>query len=440
MKYYFALLMSLLSYVSQAQTPNSIKHIIYFASDQDTLTSKDIIVLSDFVQENIEGTNSIHLIGHTDNIGPASYNLKLSKRRVEATHAQLAFLLGDQELDSMIIGFKGEEEPIASNLQVLERAANRRVEIYFMYPKVEGLQGGEVANFIKSIPLRAPSNAIINSVGMTVPDETPAPMSQITVNGVNFSCGNGSVLKGGGGAPEMVRTGEQAYHKGLTTITSAGEPLRSEGMFRVSPCGAEAAETALLEPVTVDIPIEPGNTGTPDLFEIDGNGNWKAIDMPINIVEQGGQRFYRVETMQCGWINLDRKIKDTIKIEIEPARKIALEQVNIVCNGPNYNYNLALNNRKAEGTVFEPATIPDSRITTMVYYAITEAGEKQVYKIPLQDLNASRKERWYPTIDNKRVSWFTSLFKKTTKKMYVHYKITAQDLAAVKPMALPKTY
>jgi OOP family OmpA-OmpF porin len=69
----------------------------------------------------------IDIIGHTDSIGPAEYNMDLSVRRAESVRDYLV----SEGVDAGIIDVSGEGEtnPIASNDTAEGRAQNRRVEV-----------------------------------------------------------------------------------------------------------------------------------------------------------------------------------------------------------------------------------------------------------------------------------------------------------------------
>ncbi len=70
---------------------------------------------------------TVNVIGHTDNVGDASFNQGLSERRAQAVSS---ILIGGGVSPSRIraIG-AGENNPIASNLNAAGRQMNRRVEI-----------------------------------------------------------------------------------------------------------------------------------------------------------------------------------------------------------------------------------------------------------------------------------------------------------------------
>lgn len=71
--------------------------------------------------------SAVQVIGHTDSVGDATFNLGLSQQRASAVAAVLS---NNGVAGSRIqtIG-KGEEQPIASNLTEEGKARNRRVEV-----------------------------------------------------------------------------------------------------------------------------------------------------------------------------------------------------------------------------------------------------------------------------------------------------------------------
>jgi len=64
--------------------------------------------------------------GHTDSVGKAEYNQKLSEQRSESVRAVLANRFGVAAQRLKVVGF-GEAMPIASNTTELGRSRNRRV-------------------------------------------------------------------------------------------------------------------------------------------------------------------------------------------------------------------------------------------------------------------------------------------------------------------------
>lgn len=74
------------------------------------------------------GKTTLTVAGHTDNVGSAAYNQKLSERRA----LSVAQYLEARKVNAMRLATvgKGESVPIESNATEAGRQANRRVEIY----------------------------------------------------------------------------------------------------------------------------------------------------------------------------------------------------------------------------------------------------------------------------------------------------------------------
>jgi len=81
------------------------------------------------------GKTTLTIVGHTDNVGAADYNQKLSERRAHS----VAQYFESKRVNPvrMALSGKGESAPIASNSNESGRQQNRRVEIY-VEPVVQG--------------------------------------------------------------------------------------------------------------------------------------------------------------------------------------------------------------------------------------------------------------------------------------------------------------
>jgi outer membrane protein OmpA-like peptidoglycan-associated protein len=101
---------------------------ILFATDSSSVSGasqNDLRIVAQSL--NNYPNTTVNVVGHTDNVGDASYNFGLSQRRAQA----VAGVLRNSGVSSSrlrAIG-AGEDQPIASNLNASGRAANRRVEI-----------------------------------------------------------------------------------------------------------------------------------------------------------------------------------------------------------------------------------------------------------------------------------------------------------------------
>lgn len=103
---------------------------------QDILFATDSATVSNGLQadlRNVAGSMNrypdtrVNIIGHTDNTGEASYNQQLSQRRAAAV-ATVLINAGVSANRINAVG-RGEDQPVASNLNAEGRAQNRRVEI-----------------------------------------------------------------------------------------------------------------------------------------------------------------------------------------------------------------------------------------------------------------------------------------------------------------------
>jgi outer membrane protein OmpA-like peptidoglycan-associated protein len=104
--------------------PQDILFPVDSAVVQSTLQG-DLAALSRNLLEYPDTT--VQVIGHTDNTGSAAYNQDLSQRRASAVSA---ILLRNGVPSARVVAFgRGEDQPIASNLDEAGRAQNRRVEI-----------------------------------------------------------------------------------------------------------------------------------------------------------------------------------------------------------------------------------------------------------------------------------------------------------------------
>ncbi|MBO9399288.1 OmpA family protein [Shimia sp. R9_3] len=106
---------------------------------QDILFAVDSFEVSSFLKDDLAKVASsleaypnstVQILGHTDNTGSASHNQTLSERRANAV-ADVLLENGVSVSRIQTIG-RGEDQPIASNLDEAGRRQNRRVEIVIL--------------------------------------------------------------------------------------------------------------------------------------------------------------------------------------------------------------------------------------------------------------------------------------------------------------------
>ena len=100
----------------------------FFDFDKSALKPEGEARLNDLVSKIQDMTLEVVIaVGHTDSIGAADYNQRLSVRRAESVKS---YLVGQGiEANRIYTEGKGESQPIASNQTRDGRAKNRRVEI-----------------------------------------------------------------------------------------------------------------------------------------------------------------------------------------------------------------------------------------------------------------------------------------------------------------------
>ncbi|RVU42900.1 hypothetical protein EA187_13765 [Lujinxingia sediminis] len=107
-----------------------ISEIVYFATGSDEIAERSFELLNQVAQvlENNPQVKAVRIEGHTDNVGRANNNLRLSQQRAASVRE---YLIG-RGIDAERLraeGF-GQERPIADNSTDTGRARNRRVEFH----------------------------------------------------------------------------------------------------------------------------------------------------------------------------------------------------------------------------------------------------------------------------------------------------------------------
>ena len=105
----------------------SIKLKVNFAFNSTVVQEQyftDLAELADFLKRFDQV--DVNVEGHTDNVGPETYNQQLSQRRAQAVVDMLVNTYGIEASRLTALGF-GESQPVASNDTAEGRAENRRV-------------------------------------------------------------------------------------------------------------------------------------------------------------------------------------------------------------------------------------------------------------------------------------------------------------------------
>ncbi|MGH9774939.1 MAG: OmpA family protein [Candidatus Acidiferrales bacterium] len=103
---------------------------VHFAFNSSKLTDEDKQQLDTLVDQNVKSLHRffIAIEGYTDRVGPADYNLELSRRRAEAVQNYLVVEKSIPLYRIQIVGL-GKQRPADEGAGRKANAANRRVEV-----------------------------------------------------------------------------------------------------------------------------------------------------------------------------------------------------------------------------------------------------------------------------------------------------------------------
>jgi OOP family OmpA-OmpF porin len=107
---------------------------INFASNSAEVESSSLSKIYNFADFLLKNRGSIvNIVGHTDSVGSAKHNVRLSYKRANSV---MKTLLSKGVSVGRIRAFgRGESEPLTSNSTVSGKAMNRRIEAELIYPK-----------------------------------------------------------------------------------------------------------------------------------------------------------------------------------------------------------------------------------------------------------------------------------------------------------------
>jgi outer membrane protein OmpA-like peptidoglycan-associated protein len=116
---------------------------VLFGFDKYMLTKSDEQTLSEFAQQIGQQKHYIVVVhGYTDNVGDASYNAQLSRRRADAVIRYLAARYNVPTFRIYTVGL-GEENPVAENNHAAGRAKNRRVDVQLLTNSLESASSAQ---------------------------------------------------------------------------------------------------------------------------------------------------------------------------------------------------------------------------------------------------------------------------------------------------------
>lgn len=198
---------------------------VHFNVDEHILDELDQQVLDKLIST-INGSAyfEIELQGHTDSDAGNTYNKQLSKRRVNSVRE---YLIGKGIASGRIITkYWGEDKPLNKNLDLSEKAANRRVELslkQYYFQDAAGLIDCIKPNDTQSFTINPGQEVIITGKSGT--------KVQIPANSLVYPDGRPVKEPVTLQLKEVTKPSEALFNK-LST-TSNGQVLESGGMFDI---------------------------------------------------------------------------------------------------------------------------------------------------------------------------------------------------------------
>lgn len=127
-----------LQFIAEPEASSNVSIWVQFEFGSSHLTDEGVIQtreLGTAIQRPEFKNFRFKLIGHTDTIGDAAYNLELSRQRAQAVET---YLSQDMKIPANLLQIegRGEQSPIIPRGSSEEQAVNRRVEVELLPPLV----------------------------------------------------------------------------------------------------------------------------------------------------------------------------------------------------------------------------------------------------------------------------------------------------------------
>lgn len=278
----------------------------------------------------------VDLTGRTDQVGDAAANERLSMRRMESVRA---YLMQKAALapEKFSLLNRGENDPLADNTTPQGKSINRSVNVVFQMARPRP------AN--EKLPTPVPPRPVPVAVVPAVqPYDSGCKLDTTIVlpQGTRLVFNRCEYLRL---KPclefEEALSAQSALAEGLSTEDTAGLPLASCGMLRItlrpgcSPdsCFKHPVRVRTLVPDKACIPcISP-----PSLYEITNRLAWQPANgesPKIEVVKVKGKEYYQYE-LRCpsGWKNCDCRIKGK-RVKYKAPRGYAIQSATLAMDCP----------------------------------------------------------------------------------------------------------
>lgn len=310
-----------------AQYKTYVKQQLNFESDAFVLTKSHKKTLTKLIDTLLQKHTLVKVFikGNTDNVGDSLYNKKLSQLRSKAVKDYL--LQKNVPPVVMRVSNFGEDMPISSNNDESGKFRNRRVEIVILYaPKV-------------------------------VAEEKPVAKTVTVSEKKTDPCGGDTTIKLAQGSTVRINkcdysrmkdcisisefNNQQALiNSDLTTMTTDNTALISGGMFTINLC---SKDTCLKKPLIMRVPYNDSCLGDArlSLWDVTIGNRWgNSTSKGLKLIKENGKKYYEFEVYCSGGKNLDIKISNYIKYNVNinftmKSKRVKLLEVRLAYDCPN---------------------------------------------------------------------------------------------------------
>ncbi len=309
----------------KAQSKTYVKHQLHFESDASVLTKGHKKTITNFIDTLLQKHTLVKVFikGNTDNVGDSAYNQKLSRLRSKAVKD---FLLQKHVPPAVIrISSYGEDMPITSNDNESGKFRNRRVEIVIQYAPKLAVEEKPVAKPVttkKTDPCNGDTTIKL------------AQGSTVRINKCDYARMKNCITI------SEFNNQQALINSDLTTMTTDNTALISGGMFTINLC---SKDTCLKKPIIMRVPYNDSCLGDARLTLWDmtiGNRWGNSTSKGLKLIKENGKNYYEFEVYCSGGKNLDIKISNFIKYNVNvnfrmKNRRMKLLEVRLAYDCPN---------------------------------------------------------------------------------------------------------
>lgn len=361
---FIILIMSISNAFAQKEPVN---YSVLFDYNKSELTPINQTILDEILL--LKNIKKIQLTGHTDSDGNQEYNLQLSQKRV--TTVQNYLINQGIVSEQITTNYHGENIPVSNNETESGKQQNRRVEITVYFQVKQKRQPPKIV--IKTpeiIEIDTPETVV------EVLEDTTLFMRglRITMTKKDFNAYDGTL------EIEPILTVDDALANGLTTMTTRGDLLVSDGMIAINPLPDGGC---LRKPIKIYFPVEPCSLPGRRNNYIQVGSQWRLANGNVRRIKKvkiDGIEYFEM-LIKCPLYpknNADLKVY-SYDVKVKVPRKYKLQSITYTNEAPLAIYKYSRSNPSSKLLVDFPRSLP---CTTPNIYVILKNKKGKIIELP----------------------------------------------------------